>query len=428
MAKINLESFILYDNIRQDEIIQAAVKIFNEYDYHDYISYMEADYYFIQRKLLELTDVTDIDGTYWQNYICRLIAESENRFSILSDRGKADENIKTIACREAEELKKLYFLDWERVGKIFQNIEGAVCCMKKMDQKGQAENRNLVRLALECCDHEETVEMLRSYYQNFGCGIFEKYQAFVWDNGLVGIKNYDRITFEQLVGYEIQKEALIENTEFFLKGYRANNVLLNGDRGTGKSSCVKALLNRFKDSKLKLISLNKNNVDHLYQIIEMVADRGSKFIIYIDDLSFEDTEIGYKHFKSVIDGGIEAQPSNILIYVTSNRRNIIKETWWDRGDNGEVHSNDGRQERLSLADRFGLSITFTSPDKQEYLNIVKGLAKQENLELDEEFLIEEAMKWDVRQTGRSGRVARQFINHIHARTMNERDKTRIIGE
>ena len=235
---------------------------------------------------------------------------------------------------------------------------------------------------------------------------------------LVGVTNYDKIAFEQLIGYERQKEILIENTEFFLKGYPANNALLHGDRGTGKSSCVKALLNRFKDSKLKLISLNKNHVEQLYRIIESIAGRGCKFIIFIDDLSFEDTEIGYKHFKSIIDGGIEAQPSNILIYVTSNRRNIIKETWKDRGENGEVHSNDGMQERLSLADRFGLSITFTSPDKESYLNIVKGIAAQENLKIDEDILIEEALRWDIRQKGRSGRAARQFVNYIHAKTMN----------
>jgi predicted AAA+ superfamily ATPase len=235
---------------------------------------------------------------------------------------------------------------------------------------------------------------------------------------LVGVRNYDRITFEQLIGYERQKEALIENTEFFLKGYPANNVLLHGDRGTGKSSCVKALLNKFKGSKLKLISLNKNHVDQLYRIIESIAGRGCKFIIFIDDLSFEDTEIGYKHFKSVIEGGIEAQPGNVLIYVTSNRRNIVREVWKDRGADGEVHLNDGMQERLSLADRFGLSISFTAPDKESYLNIVKGLAAQERLDLDEDTLIEEALKWDVRQKGRSGRSARQFVNHIYSKTLN----------
>lgn len=422
MSKINLETLILYDNIRRDMLIQAAVKIFNEFDYHEYISYMESEYYQIQRGLLDTADDAGIEGTYWQNYICRLIAESENRFSLLSEKGIGDENIHALALRETDVLKKLYQLEWDRVGRIFLDEDTSVCSMRLTGKNRQGTNRNLLKKALENSEPHVTVEGLREYYARYGCGVFESYQAFVWDDGLVGVRNYDKITFDQLVGYDRQKEALIENTEFFINGYRANNVLLHGDRGTGKSSCVKALLNRFANDKLKLISLNKNNVDHLYRIIETAADRGCKFIIFIDDLSFDETELGYKHFKSVIDGGVEAQPANILIYVTSNRRNIIKETWWDRGDNGEVHGNDGMQERLSLADRFGLSITFSSPDKKEYLEIVKGLAMQEGIAVEENTLIEEAMRWDMRQSGRSGRSARQFVNHIHAKEMNNADQ------
>lgn len=419
MNKINLDTLILYDNVRQDGIVNAAVKIFNEFAYHEYISYMEAEYYHIQRKLLEATDHLEIAGTYWQNYIGRLIAESENRFSLMCESGQLDDNIRMIAAREAEELKKLYHLEWDRVGTIFHETGISVCCMKKAkDNRTPTGHRDRVRLALEAVTNEKTAESLANYYSEYGCGIFERYQAFVWDEGFVGVRNYDKITFDQLIGYRKQKEALIENTRFFLKGYPANNVLLHGDRGTGKSSCVKALLNKFNDSKLKLISLNKNHVDQLYRIIESIADRGCKFIIFIDDLSFDDTEIGYKHFKSVIEGGIEAQPSNVLIYVTSNRRHIIKETWSDRGDSGEVHSNDGLQERLSLADRFGLSITFTAPDKEGYLEIVKGIAEQEHILIEEKVLIEEALRWDVRQKGRSGRAARQFINYIHAKILS----------
>lgn len=420
MSKINLDSLVLYNNIRQDGIVEAAVKIVNEFDYHEYISYMEAEYYMIQRKLLEATDQLDIKGTYWQNYICRLIAESENRFSLMSEKGKPDENIRTFAVREMGELKKLYAIEWERIGSIFGDGGVSVCCLRQESgPESRASHRDKVRKALEADTNEKTADLLSGYYWEYGCGIFERYQAFLWDNTLVGVLHYDKITFDQIIGYDRQKNALIENTEFFLKGYPSNNVLLHGDRGTGKSSSVKALLNKFKNSKLKLISLNKNHVDDLYKIIESVAGRGCKFIIFIDDLSFDDTETGYKHFKSVIEGGIEAQPSNVLIYVTSNRRNLIKETWKDRtGNSGEVHSNDGMQERLSLADRFGLSITYAAPDKEEFLRIVKGIAEQVNLEIDKNLLVEEALKWDVRQKGRSGRVARQFVNYIHAKTLS----------
>jgi predicted AAA+ superfamily ATPase len=420
LSKISLDTLILYDNVRQDEIVNAAVKIFNEFDYHEYIAYMVAEYFQIQRRLLEMTESLNINGTYWQNHICRLIAESENRFSLMSEKGEPDENIRAIAVREMTELRKLYLLEWDHVSKLFHDSGQSVCCMRQLSgTNAVAGYRDRVRQALEAESNDQAADFLKRYYSEFGCGLFERHQAFVWDDMLVGVRNYDKITFERLIGYEKQKELLVENTEFFLKGYPANNVLLHGDRGTGKSSCVKALLNRFGDSKLKLISLNKNHVDQLYKIIESIAGRGCKFIIFIDDLSFDDTEIGYKHFKSVIDGGIEAQPSNVLIYVTSNRRHIIKETWKDRGDNGEVHGNDGMQERLSLADRFGLSITFTAPDKDGFLQIVKGIAENEGLGLDEETLIQEALRWDVRQKGRSGRAARQFINHITAKYLNE---------
>lgn len=425
MSKISLDTLILYDNVRQDEIVNAAVKIFNEFDYHEYIAYMEAEYFQIQRKLLEMTESPDIIGTYWQNHICRLIAESENRFSLMSEKGEPDENIRAIAVREMTELRKLYHLEWDRVSKLFHDGGQSVCGMRQLGgTKSVAGYRDRVRQALESETNESVTDHLKRYYNEYGCGLFERHQAFVWDDMLVGVRNYDKITFERLIGYEKQKEQLIENTEFFLKGYPANNVLLHGDRGTGKSSCVKALLNRFGDSKLKLISLNKNHVDQLYKIIESIAGRGCRFIIFIDDLSFEDTEIGYKHFKSVIDGGIEAQPSNVLIYVTSNRRHIIKETWKDRGDSGEVHGNDGMQERLSLADRFGLSITFTAPDKEGFLQIVKGIAENEGLQLDVDTLIQEAIRWDVRQKGRSGRIARQFINHITAKYLNENESNK----
>lgn len=420
VGKLNLDKLILYNDIRLDEIVNAAVRIFNGLEDQEYALDMEADYCLIQRKLLETVSRPDTEGTYWQNHICGLIAESENRFSLMCEKGDEDEQICMLALREMKELKIIYQMDWAKISAMLQEPGESVCTMRpKRDGRELPDRREKVRAALEMDSDDAAVDILKDYYSENGCGIFERYQAFIWDEALVGVTNYDRITFDRLIGYERQKEAIIENTEFFLKGYPANNVLLHGDRGTGKSSCVKAQLNHFKDSKLKLISLNKNHVDQFYRIIETIAHRGCKFIIFIDDLSFEDTEIGYKHFKSIIDGGIEAQPENIVIYVTSNRRNLIKETWKDRGDSGEVHSNDGMQERLSLADRFGLSITFTSPDKEEFLKIVKGIAKQEKLRIGEDELIEEALRWDIRQTGRSGRAARQFVNYIHAKTMNQ---------
>ncbi|MBR0598893.1 ATP-binding protein [Sinanaerobacter chloroacetimidivorans] len=423
MNKINLDTLLLYDNIRQNEIVMTAVKILNEMAEKEEISHLEPEYYAIQRELLACTDGKEAKGTYWENYVCRLIAESENQFSLLGEKGGFDTNIFRIASREVSVLKLLFAFDWERISGLFHDRETCICLMDRSEIPEEfQEKREKIRLAMESDDDQESIELLFEHYHDNACGIYQEYDAFVWDGRLIGVRNYDKISFEQLVGYEKQKEALIENTEVFLNGYRTNNVLLYGDRGTGKSSCVKALLNKFKDRRLKIISLNKNDVNHLYQIIESIANRGCKFIIYIDDLSFEDTETGYKYFKSIIDGGIEAQPTNAVLYVTSNRKNIIRETWRDRGDlsaENEVHRNDALQEKLSLADRFGLTITFSAPDKLSYLEIVKSIACQEGLDYDEDLLKEEALRWELRQHGRSGRSARQFIYHMQAKTLKQ---------
>lgn len=420
MDKINLDSFVLYNNVRQDKLVNESIKILNELD-SDNVACMEPDYFEIQRELLKNSDSIDMNGTYWQNHICSLIAESENRFSLMAEKGESNRSIEKLALRELLDLSRLYQIDWRRIAAIFRDEETSVCCMKEPPKENEGRSRDPIREAMESADGEAALTALMEYYRDNSCGIFEKYNAFLWDGQLVGVKNYDKITFEMLIGYERQKAILIENTEYFLQGNRANNVLLYGDRGTGKSSCVKALLNRFKDKKLKIISLNKNHIDHLYKILEAIAGRGCKFIVFIDDLSFEDTEVGYKHFKSVIDGGIEAQPSNILIYVTTNRRNIIKETWKDRGEGDDVHHADGMQERLSLADRFGLTITFSSPDKEMYLDIVKGIAKQEQLSISEHELVEEAIRWELRQNGRSGRAAKQFIQSIQSKNFKQKE-------
>jgi predicted AAA+ superfamily ATPase len=205
---------------------------------------------------------------------------------------------------------------------------------------------------------------------------------------------------------------LIENTEFLLRGLPANNVLLYGDSGTGKSSSVKAVLNRYKDRGLKLIAVPKERIDELPQILEYVGGRGLKFIIFIDDLSFEENEVGYKSFKSVVEGSVSARTTNTVICVTSNRRNIIKEVWKDRAEQDDIHLRDNLQEKRSLADRFGLTIVYIAPEKGDYLDIVAALAKKAGLNMDAEYLSEQALIWEIRHGGRSGRTARQFIDHM----------------
>lgn len=223
------------------------------------------------------------------------------------------------------------------------------------------------------------------------------------------------VTFSHLVGYEIQKQQLVENTQAFVEGRKANNCLLFGDSGTGKSTCIKAVLNQYYDSGLRLIEIYKHQFRDLSHIIEQVKNRNYKFIIYMDDLSFEEFEIEYKYLKAVIEGGLEVKPDNVLIYATSNRRHLIRETWSDRSDMSadELHRSDTMQEKLSLVARFGVQINFSRPSKKEFEEIVLGLAAEKpEITLSREELLQKANAWSVRNGGYSGRVAEQFITKI----------------
>ncbi|MFW5677329.1 MAG: ATP-binding protein, partial [Acetivibrio ethanolgignens] len=219
-----------------------------------------------------------------------------------------------------------------------------------------------------------------------------------------------------LVGYELQKRKLIENTEAFVEGRSCNNVLLFGDSGTGKSTSIKAILNEYYDRGLRMIEIYKHQFQELSNVIAQVKNRNYRFIIYMDDLSFEEFEIEYKYLKAVIEGGLETKPDNVLIYATSNRRHLIRETWNDRSDvkhEDGMHQSDTMQEKLSLVNRFGISIHYSKPSQKEYFEIVKELAKKHpNITLSEEELTMEANKWELSNGGISGRTAQQFINYL----------------
>ena len=232
---------------------------------------------------------------------------------------------------------------------------------------------------------------------------------------IVPINNMDRVMLDDLVGYEIQKKKLVDNTKAFVAGKKANNVLLFGDSGTGKSTSIKAIVNEFYEDGLRMIEIYKHQFKDISNVIAQIKNRNYKFIIYMDDLSFEEFEIEYKFLKAVIEGGVETRPDNILIYATSNRRHLIKETWKDRDDvehdNG-LHRSDTMEEKLSLANRFGLSICYSKPTPKEYYNIVEVLAKKNGIDMPQEQLRAEANKWELMYGGISGRTAQQFINYL----------------
>ena len=291
-----------------------------------------------------------------------------------------------------------------------------------MYNKNVSEKVQLVSEQLEKAeDAEAFFRIITDFYAAYGVGMFGLNRAFRirhLEDGVefLPINNTERVMLCDLIGYEIQKKKLIDNTEAFIKGLPCNNVLLCGDAGTGKSTSIKALLNEYYDQGLRMIEIYKHQFKDLSNIIAQVKNRNYRFIIYMDDLSFEEFEIEYKYLKAVIEGGMETKPDNVLVYATSNRRHLIKETWNDRDDlemdNG-LHRSDTMQEKLSLVARFGVTIYYGKPSKKEFNTIVTELRKRyPSITCSDEELCAEANKWELSHGGISGRTAQQFINYM----------------
>lgn len=261
---------------------------------------------------------------------------------------------------------------------------------------------------------ENNVSLLAEYYHNVGCGIFAQYAAFNIEDmgqGLEGIENTDPIKVSNLICQEREQAVVLRNTEGFLQGYPANNIILYGNRGTGKSSLVKALLNEYAPRGLRLVQLKKSKIRIFPKLVGELAKIPLKFIVFIDDLSFNDEEEDYKNMKSILEGGVESRPANVLVYATSNRKHLVRESFAERRAD-DVHAHDNMEEKLSLADRFGITVTFLSPDQDTFLKIVEGLAVQNQIAIDKDELRQRALKWVMLHNGRSGRTARQFIDHL----------------
>lgn len=266
----------------------------------------------------------------------------------------------------------------------------------------------------EFADEEQTVKLLSDHYRKNGCGMFARYRAFIWrDKSIEPVIFSDTISMNTLKGYDIQRGIVVDNTVAFIKGVQCNNCLLYGDRGTGKSSTVKAILNKYYTEGLRMVEMPKDRLNEFPLLVEKIAAIPLKFIIFIDDLSFSDEDKSYAQLKAVLEGGLAARPENTLIYATSNRRHLIKENFSDRAGD-DIHRNDSMQETLSLSDRFGLSVNFGKPDKYEYLDIVVSLAKEYGLDTDAEVLKRQAEQWALERGGRSPRCARQFISAAQA--------------
>lgn len=393
-----LDQLTVFHSINKDEIIQK------------FKSQSTQGAGQIIKALIEHSENNSLSGDLWQNYLGDLILTDENIFTLSCEKFmiSEDKSLYQTAVHDLKILKRLLSLS---VIDIFKDYPGNLYSLGSNYQPVEEANKNTYQKPMELFTGslEETIYQLNKYFYEHGSGLLNQYRAFSWEseNNLVPVNNPDSINFNDLIGYENQQKKLIDNTESFINGQTAYNVLLYGESGTGKSSSVKAALNKFASQGLRLIEINSDQIKELPGMLDYLSQRGIYFIIFMDDLSFEEFETEYKHLKAIMEGGIEARPKNVLFYATSNRRHLVQEKWESRE---EIHQNDMINERLSLSERFGLTILFNSPDQEEYLEIVKGLASQKNLKIDEAVLEEKALKWQMWHNGQSGRTARQFID------------------
>ena len=355
-----------------------------------------------------------IVGNAWQNALLDVVLEGDNIFARKAEVTGTDGMGKSLLQQASSDLAALQLL----FDVDIENVLNSYPSLNSFSPRGTGPV-NEARLAIkqklmECKNWAECVSALSDFFYTNGAAEFGKYRAFRWvrsSNGakLKGVIFPDPISLSDLVEYEWQREEVRRNTQKLLAGLPTNNMLLYGDRGTGKSSTVKAMLNEFGGCRLRLVEVSKDDLLDLPEILSILRTRPEKYILFIDDLSFEETEIGYKALKAVLEGGIEARPANVVLYATSNRRNLIREKFSDRNkDSDEVHPGDTMQEKLSLSDRFGLKLPFLAPDQEEYLRIVISLASRAGIDMDEE-LRKKALTW---QHARSGRSARQFVDYI----------------
>lgn len=380
-------------------------------------------------QLVEMAGAYGFSDNLWHDYLTFLLVNHENAFSTASEiRGTVDGTINELAKHDFEIFKQLYDFDLEVLDSVFSTGCAALLChYKNIDGNSKMFNKRIRdrictlsdRLS-ESVSTEEFMDDMVQFYKDFGVGKLGLHKAFRLEHRtsddkvrIVPITRIAHVQLDDLVGYEIPKKKLIDNTEAFINGKRANNCLLFGDAGTGKSSSIKAILNQYYDQGLRIIEVYKHQFKDLNDVIAQIKNRNYKFIIYMDDLSFEEFEIEYKYLKAVIEGGLEKKPNNILIYATSNRRHLIRETFKDKSDRDEeLHTNDTVQEKLSLVSRFGVTIYFGSPEKKEFQNIVLALAKKNNIEMDENELLLKANAWELQHGGLSGRTAQQFIDYL----------------
>ena len=422
---------IVYRNFEDGSLLYDMAWLMSHYEDEYYNREdMASLFYDCIHRLIELAGNYGFHGNLWHCYLANLLVNNENSYSCGCEiRGEIEGSINAAALHDIVIFKEFYDYDFTDMADKLKVPEiSLIVDYESSKQESKVYNTRICARICElaekfCSDHtpEEMKATLTQFYKEYGVGKFGLHKSFriVHDEAGVHIEpilNIAHVRLDDLVGYELPKKKLTDNTDAFVQGKKANNCLLFGDAGTGKSSCIKAIANEYYDRGLRIIEVYKHQFQDLNEVISRIKNRNYKFIIYMDDLSFEEFEIEYKYLKAVIEGGLEKKPENILIYATSNRRHLIRENYSDKEEiRQDMHTSDTVQEKLSLVYRFGVTIYFGAPDKKQFQTIVKTLAERGGVNMPEEELLLEANKWELAHGGLSGRSAQQFIDYISAK-------------
>ncbi len=422
------QELIIYRNIEDGKILKDMVWLMENYkkDELDY-SEIRALCYGLIHSFLEMAGHYGFSGNLWHCYLTHVLVNNENSYSKACEiRGQIEGTVNRAVLHDIEIVKEFFDYDFTAMMEKLQvpdfnmvlDYQASIQESKVYNSRIRDRICTLAQALSSSATAEQMKETLTQFYGEYGVGKFGLHKAFRverTENGveIVPILNIAHVHLDDLVGYEIPKKKLIDNTEAFVYGRKANNCLLFGDAGTGKSSSIKAIANQYYEDGLRIIEIYKHQFQDLNDVISQIKNRNYKFIIYMDDLSFEEFEIEYKYLKAVIEGGLEKKPKNVLIYATSNRRHLVREKFSDKEERrDDLHASDTVQEKLSLVSRFGVTIFFCAPDKKEFGNIVKALAARHNISMPEDELLLEANKWELAHGGLSGRTAQQFIDYI----------------
>ncbi|MCR5508057.1 MAG: ATP-binding protein [Lachnospiraceae bacterium] len=430
------KELLLFGDLKDHEILDDMSELIYEYEFgydEEENGRYRALLFSIVHRLIKYASDYGFEGNLWHMYLAGILVDNENVYSAAAElKGEPDGSVNDIMLHDCGIFREMFEYDLDAIDEnlaagcisFIKDYKGTGFCGGRMDARVRDKINTLALMLAKSEDAAGFKDILTGFYKDFGVGKFGLNKAFYVERDKAGeirllpVSNVSDAVLDDLVGYETAKRKLIENTEAFIYGRPANNCLLFGDAGTGKSSMIKGLLNEYYDSGLRVIELYKHQFGDINDVLAAVRNRNYRFILCLDDLSFEESETEYKYLKALIEGGIGNMPENVLVYATSNRRHLVKETWSDRDDirvdNG-IHKSDTMQEKLSLAYRFGVTVYFPKPDKKEFNNIVKVLAERNGIDMPEDELLLEANKWELGHGGLSGRTARQFIDHISER-------------